>query len=175
MAVEAKTLAELPLASDRPVSSQLSGREGGFDAREALPRPTKRAWGACLQAPPSLLWPVQVVLYFWATWCAPCKQMDLVVDQLAKDHAHVSFFKVGGLCLRLHGWIDLGLWRGGAPPDLLVLVCILAVPERLCSNGVSALCCSSVCACVCMPVYQPCLRGVLCACCGPAGGGGGCR
>eukprot|EP00197_Chlamydomonas_leiostraca_P001244 CAMPEP_0202885472 /NCGR_PEP_ID=MMETSP1391-20130828/41680_1 /ASSEMBLY_ACC=CAM_ASM_000867 /TAXON_ID=1034604 /ORGANISM="Chlamydomonas leiostraca, Strain SAG 11-49" /LENGTH=376 /DNA_ID=CAMNT_0049568719 /DNA_START=90 /DNA_END=1220 /DNA_ORIENTATION=- len=35
-----------------------------------------------------------VVLHFWASWCEPCKHMDTVMAQLAKDHPSVTFMRV---------------------------------------------------------------------------------
>ena len=37
---------------------------------------------------------LQVVLHFWATWCEPCKQMDVVLTQLASENQHAGFFRV---------------------------------------------------------------------------------
>lgn len=34
------------------------------------------------------------VCYFWASWCKPCEQMDLVVEQLAQKYSTVLFYKV---------------------------------------------------------------------------------
>eukprot|EP01104_Vermistella_antarctica_P013398 TRINITY_DN4042_c0_g1_i1.p1 TRINITY_DN4042_c0_g1~~TRINITY_DN4042_c0_g1_i1.p1 ORF type:complete len:380 (-),score=102.39 TRINITY_DN4042_c0_g1_i1:164-1210(-) len=35
-----------------------------------------------------------VVAYFWASWSAPCKQIDAVIEQLAKDNQAVQFLRV---------------------------------------------------------------------------------
>jgi thioredoxin 1 len=36
-----------------------------------------------------------VVVDFWAQWCAPCKQLDTVLQEMARDYrGKVSFFKV---------------------------------------------------------------------------------
>jgi thiol-disulfide isomerase/thioredoxin len=34
------------------------------------------------------------VLHFWASWCEPCKAMDVVFAQLAADTPHAQFFRV---------------------------------------------------------------------------------
>jgi len=34
------------------------------------------------------------LLYFWTTWHQPCEQLGRVVDQLAKDHKNITFFKI---------------------------------------------------------------------------------
>jgi Grx4 family monothiol glutaredoxin len=34
------------------------------------------------------------VCYFWASWCKPCEQMDLVVEQLAQKYNTVLFYKI---------------------------------------------------------------------------------
>lgn len=36
----------------------------------------------------------QVVLHFWASWCEPCKQMDTVMEQLAKENPSIRFGRV---------------------------------------------------------------------------------
>eukprot|EP01023_Acetabularia_acetabulum_P035471 TRINITY_DN3351_c0_g1_i1.p1 TRINITY_DN3351_c0_g1~~TRINITY_DN3351_c0_g1_i1.p1 ORF type:complete len:326 (+),score=38.61 TRINITY_DN3351_c0_g1_i1:27-1004(+) len=36
----------------------------------------------------------QVVAYFWASWCEPCKHMEVVVQQLAQDNQSVKFAKI---------------------------------------------------------------------------------
>mmetsp|Transcript_27408 Transcript_27408/g.59891 ORF Transcript_27408/g.59891 Transcript_27408/m.59891 type:complete len:347 (-) Transcript_27408:302-1342(-) len=35
-----------------------------------------------------------VVVHFWATWCEPCKQMDVVLTQLAREQPHAAFCRV---------------------------------------------------------------------------------
>lgn len=34
------------------------------------------------------------VLDFWASWAEQCRQMNDVVDELAKKHPNLTFFKV---------------------------------------------------------------------------------
>ena len=36
-----------------------------------------------------------VVVDYWADWCAPCKQMSPIIDELAKEHGEkVTFLKL---------------------------------------------------------------------------------
>ncbi|KAJ2555037.1 Glutaredoxin 3, partial [Coemansia sp. RSA 1836] len=35
-----------------------------------------------------------VVIYFWADWAEQCKQVDSVIDDLAKKYTKTQFFKV---------------------------------------------------------------------------------
>eukprot|EP00877_Chromochloris_zofingiensis_P004650 jgi/Chrzof1/14186/Cz08g28180.t1 len=37
---------------------------------------------------------MQTVAYFWASWCQPCKQMDVVTAALAEQHPSVTFVRV---------------------------------------------------------------------------------
>lgn len=39
----------------------------------------------------------QVAVFFWASWSQPCKQLDLVFEQLAIDNSSVRFLRVGAL------------------------------------------------------------------------------
>ena len=34
------------------------------------------------------------VLFFWADWHDPCKQIDAIISELAKDHQHLQFFSI---------------------------------------------------------------------------------
>lgn len=36
-----------------------------------------------------------VLVDYWADWCAPCKQISPIIDELARDHGDkVSFYKL---------------------------------------------------------------------------------
>ena len=35
-----------------------------------------------------------VIVDYWADWCAPCKQMSPIIDELAKEYPDVKFVKV---------------------------------------------------------------------------------
>ena len=36
-----------------------------------------------------------VVVDYWADWCAPCKQLSPIIDELARDHGDkVTFLKL---------------------------------------------------------------------------------
>lgn len=35
-----------------------------------------------------------VIVDYWADWCAPCKQMSPILDELARQYTHVKFVKV---------------------------------------------------------------------------------
>jgi len=43
---------------------------------------------------------MQAVVYFWAHWCHPCKQLDEVFAELAKDSQQAAFIRVS----RLRTW-----------------------------------------------------------------------
>ena len=34
------------------------------------------------------------VLFFWADWHDPCKQIDAVISELANDHQHLQFYSI---------------------------------------------------------------------------------
>lgn len=34
------------------------------------------------------------VTHFWAEWCAPCKDMDKFLEQLAQKHKNVNILRV---------------------------------------------------------------------------------
>ena len=36
----------------------------------------------------------QAAVYFWAHWCHPCKQLDEVFAELAKDSSQAAFIRV---------------------------------------------------------------------------------
>ncbi len=39
--------------------------------------------------------PKPVVVDYWADWCAPCKQLSPIIDELARDHGDkVTFLKL---------------------------------------------------------------------------------
>ncbi len=35
-----------------------------------------------------------IVVDFYATWCKPCKEMEPIIQELAKEYGHVDFYKV---------------------------------------------------------------------------------
>lgn len=37
---------------------------------------------------------VQAVLFFWASWSAPCKHMQQVLEMLAKQHPSIAYLQV---------------------------------------------------------------------------------
>jgi thiol-disulfide isomerase/thioredoxin len=37
---------------------------------------------------------VQAVLFFWASWSAPCKHMQQVLETLAKQHQGIAYLQV---------------------------------------------------------------------------------
>jgi thiol-disulfide isomerase/thioredoxin len=37
---------------------------------------------------------VQAVLFFWASWSAPCKHMQQVLEALAKQHGGMAYLQV---------------------------------------------------------------------------------
>lgn len=37
---------------------------------------------------------LQAVLFFWASWSAPCKHMQQVLETLAKQHPSVAYLQV---------------------------------------------------------------------------------
>lgn len=37
---------------------------------------------------------MQAAVYFWAPWCQPCKQLDEVFAELAKDSQQAAFIRV---------------------------------------------------------------------------------
>ena len=38
-----------------------------------------------------------MAVFFWASWSQPCKHLDLVFEQLAKDYISVRFLRVGAV------------------------------------------------------------------------------
>ena len=39
--------------------------------------------------------PKPVVIDYWADWCAPCKQLSPIIDELARDHGDkITFLKM---------------------------------------------------------------------------------
>ncbi|MEZ5087161.1 MAG: thioredoxin [Tessaracoccus sp.] len=41
-----------------------------------------------------LMSPGLVVVDYWADWCAPCKQMAPIIDELSRSYSDVKFVKV---------------------------------------------------------------------------------
>jgi thiol-disulfide isomerase/thioredoxin len=39
---------------------------------------------------------MQAVLFFWASWSAPCKHMQQVLEALAKQHGGIAYLQVRG-------------------------------------------------------------------------------
>lgn len=37
---------------------------------------------------------LQAVLFFWASWSAPCKHMQQVLETLAKQHQGITYLQV---------------------------------------------------------------------------------
>jgi thiol-disulfide isomerase/thioredoxin len=70
---------------------------------------------------------MQAVLFFWASWSAPCKHMQQVLETLAKQHPSIAYLQVCHSRRARHLWV-----QDAAAAAALPLVCCCSTSLNTC-------------------------------------------
>ena len=70
---------------------------------------------------------MQAAVYFWAPWCQPCKQLDEVFAELAKDSQQAAFIRVR--CER--NGISRAVLPAQTAQDIVSVCCIQVEAEEV--------------------------------------------